>query len=206
MKRAHDGGWIARGDECGGEANRGGGATARWLREDMIGWPAWAVARPPTGDIARMSPHRGGRESTNGATRSTVSCNMVRSLISRRNCLGVSCVLSGQRRVPLPPARMDAYISLCFSTSSDISEHDALCASLVRVLLWYPILREGTSGDWSRKPSRLLLAQQAERASRVAEYRVWIVLQSISKSTRKYPWIRRFRIPAMKPHGISGCC
>src|SRR5260370_23907386 len=42
--------------------------------------------------------------------RLTVSCSMVRGPGSCKNCLGVACVLSGQRRVPLPPASTDAYM------------------------------------------------------------------------------------------------
>src|SRR5262245_52475076 len=42
--------------------------------------------------------------------RSTVSSSIVRGPGKRRNCLGDCFVLSGQSRVPLPPARIDAYI------------------------------------------------------------------------------------------------
>src|SRR5260221_2644742 len=42
--------------------------------------------------------------------RLTVSCSMVRGPGSCKNCLGVACVLRGQRRVPLPPASTDAYV------------------------------------------------------------------------------------------------
>src|SRR5262245_62757555 len=42
--------------------------------------------------------------------RSTVSSSIVRGPGRRRNCLGDRFVLSGQSRVPLPPARIDAYI------------------------------------------------------------------------------------------------
>src|SRR5215470_15876934 len=42
--------------------------------------------------------------------RSTVSSSIVRGPGRRKNCLGDCFVLSGQSRVPLPPARIDAYI------------------------------------------------------------------------------------------------
>src|SRR5271165_4909742 len=45
-----------------------------------------------------------------GATRKAVSWSIVFGPGSRKNCLGDALVLSGHRRVPLPPARIEAYI------------------------------------------------------------------------------------------------
>src|SRR5690242_14923737 len=64
--------------------------------------------------------------------RATVAWSMVSGPGSRRNCLGMSVVLSGQRRVPLPPARIEAYIlgaaphlatSLCSAYTSLLRIH-----------------------------------------------------------------------------------
>src|SRR5262249_33622129 len=46
---------------------------------------------------------------TNGSTRSSVSCIILFPLGSGRNCFGNVGVLSGQSRVPLPPARITAF-------------------------------------------------------------------------------------------------
>src|SRR2546422_10120814 len=43
-----------------------------------------------------------------GATRASVSCIILLPLGSGRNCLGKPGVLSGHKRVPLPPARITA--------------------------------------------------------------------------------------------------
>jgi hypothetical protein len=47
--------------------------------------------------------------------RATVSWSIVLSPLSDRNCLGLLLRLWGQRRVPLPPAIISAYIGCCLS-------------------------------------------------------------------------------------------
>src|ERR1700680_3304111 len=58
---------------------------------------------------------------TTGSIRASDSCIMLRPLGSGKNCLGKAGVLSGQRRVPLPPAKITAL--RCSSISISLKPH-----------------------------------------------------------------------------------
>src|SRR5437763_12964440 len=59
-----------------------------------------------SGSIERPVTTQAWSGEISGATRAKVSCIILFPLGSGRNCLGKDGVLSGHRRVPLPPARM----------------------------------------------------------------------------------------------------
>ena len=57
---------------------------------------------------------------TTGSMRASDTCIMLRPLGSGKNCLGNAGVLSGHRRVPLPPARITA-LRCCILSFRDLT-------------------------------------------------------------------------------------
>ncbi len=106
---------LAR-DRRGDPGNSGRGVAPHWFAQDVSVGQAGRCSSTSSAMLCPVTTHVCS-DGTSGATRASVSCIILFPLGSGRNCLGKLGVLKGQRRVPLPPARITTFrwfIPACF--------------------------------------------------------------------------------------------
>ena len=159
---------------------------------------AGAVFRPlgsprmfPAGSSGRCSPTRPRCSSAattsvrsagaSGAARSNVAWIMLRSPATRRNCFGRSPVLSGQNRVPAPPARITTHV--CSRSRDMLLQHRAGAV--------FPVVHP-LAVQLRREPAAIVVAVLqlvvAHIAGRLAEQRL-----EIGNKLADVRLLRRFR-------------